>query len=325
MAVQCVSYLDSLRGLATMQVLLLHVFSAYSPDLVQSSPSAGTVAGYVRASPFFFIYDGHSAIYIFFVLSSYVLTAAFATSSATPGQLVTSRVVRLGVPALASCAFAAGLFLVFGGSNDLAATITKSRWLADQWHPLPGQSFVRDGVANALLLGYRETSLLVWFGFPAEWLQPVARSFNGPLWTLWIELYGSILIVVLSFLSRDKPIRWWAAVVLCAPLFSHCALLCFVAGHVAARYELAVREPMMNKHASGAIIAFGIFLCFRGQFWHPIFLDRLCALPATLLVPCISPAQVQLAVGAIIIFLGVMQSVPLRKLLISYSGWPPSS
>jgi len=77
---QRVAYLDALRGLAAAQVLLLHLATAYFPDLVNSTDTA-TLSGRIHLSPLFFLYDGYSAVYIFFALSGFVLTRAWISGS----------------------------------------------------------------------------------------------------------------------------------------------------------------------------------------------------------------------------------------------------
>src|ERR1700688_4423193 len=97
-----IAYLESIRGLAALQVLLLHFLGAFAPDLVVSLPAGAGIAGYIHLSPLYFLYDGYSAIYIFFALSGYVLTRAFERHLANPSSQVLARVVRLGLPALAA-------------------------------------------------------------------------------------------------------------------------------------------------------------------------------------------------------------------------------
>src|SRR3954462_3663733 len=86
-------YLDALRGVAAVQVVLLHFFTAFAPGLAMSGLDAGTLAGYVRASPLFYLYDGYSAVYIFFALSGYVLTGAFAARVDALGRALAARTV----------------------------------------------------------------------------------------------------------------------------------------------------------------------------------------------------------------------------------------
>ena len=90
-----IAYLESIRGLAALQVLLLHFLGAFAPDLVVSLPAGAGIAGYIHLSPLYFLYDGYSAIYIFFALSGYVLTPVFTHSRATNGAIIGSRFLRL--------------------------------------------------------------------------------------------------------------------------------------------------------------------------------------------------------------------------------------
>ena len=71
-----IAYLESIRGLAAIQVLLLHFFLAFAPDLAAPNPSSA-LGGAIHFSPLYFLYDGYSAVYIFFCLSGYVLTRSF--------------------------------------------------------------------------------------------------------------------------------------------------------------------------------------------------------------------------------------------------------
>src|ERR1700727_3342633 len=96
-----IAYLESIRGLAALQVILLHFFAAFAPNLVFALPAAAAIAGYIHLSPLYFLYDGYSAVYIFFALSGYVLTRSFERHPAQPAAQILGRIVRLGLPALA--------------------------------------------------------------------------------------------------------------------------------------------------------------------------------------------------------------------------------
>ena len=65
-------YLDSLRGLAAISVVLSHFIFAYRIDLESK---------YINYSPFHFFYDGFSAVTFFFILSGYVLTLSLKNQS----------------------------------------------------------------------------------------------------------------------------------------------------------------------------------------------------------------------------------------------------
>src|ERR1700736_1075178 len=109
-----IGYLESIRGLAALQVLLLHFFAAFAPDLVFSLPATAPVAGSIHLSPLYFLYDGYSAVYIFFALSGYVLTRSFERHLAQPSSQVLARIVRLALPAPPAPRVAAAGMLSFG-------------------------------------------------------------------------------------------------------------------------------------------------------------------------------------------------------------------
>src|SRR5258708_22225434 len=129
-----IAYLESIRGLAALQVLLLHFLAAFAPDLVFSLPATAAVAGTIHLSPLYFLYDGYSAVYIFFALSGYVLTRSFERNLARPSSQVLARIVRLGLPAFAAALVAASVMLMSGRPNVAAGDLSGSAWFASQWH-----------------------------------------------------------------------------------------------------------------------------------------------------------------------------------------------
>src|ERR1700738_380886 len=129
-----IAYLESIRGLAALQVLLLHFLAAFAPEPVFSLPATAAIAGYIHLSPLYFLYDGYSAVYIFFALSGYVLTRSFERHLAQPSSQILARIVRLGLPALAATPGAAAVMLAFGKPNVAAGELSGSAWFADQWN-----------------------------------------------------------------------------------------------------------------------------------------------------------------------------------------------
>jgi peptidoglycan/LPS O-acetylase OafA/YrhL len=130
-----IAYLESIRGLAALQVLLLHVFAAFAPDLVYALPAGAAIAAAIHLSPLYFLYDGYSAVYIFFALSGYVLTRSFERNLASPSSQILGRIIRLGLPAVAAVLVAAAVMLVFGKPNVAAGELSGSTWFASQWTP----------------------------------------------------------------------------------------------------------------------------------------------------------------------------------------------
>src|ERR1700728_2320688 len=118
-----IAYLDTLRGLASVQVLLSHSMLAFFLATAFASPWSRTPMGYLAASPLFFLIDGAAAVCIFFVLSGYVLTPIFTYSRSTNGAIIGGRFLRLAIPVIAGCGFSAILFQIFGGYNGAAGVI----------------------------------------------------------------------------------------------------------------------------------------------------------------------------------------------------------
>src|SRR3984957_18097151 len=202
-----IAYLESIRGIAALQVLLLHFLAAFAPDLVYALPTGAAIAGYIHLSPLYFLYDGYSAVYIFFALSGYVLTRSFERHLAQPYSQITARVIRLGLPAIAATLVAAAVMLMFGKPNVAAGDLSGSAWFVSQWQPdLSILSVIRDGTLNALLLGYRG---LPGVAFLAPWQQPVEQSFVAPLWTLSIAFYGSMIGLGLCWCARGGASVLW--------------------------------------------------------------------------------------------------------------------
>lgn len=309
-----IAYLESIRGLAAVQVLLLHFFAAFAPALVYALPAgAPAIAGAIHLSPLYFLYDGYSAVYIFFALSGYVLTRSFERNLAAPPSQILGRLIRLGLPAIAAVLVAAAVMLVFGKPNVAAGELSRSTWFASQWST--GVSFfsvIRDGIANALFLGY---SGLPGVAFFARWQQPIEQSFVVPLWTLSIEFYGSIVVLVLCWCVRRSRLLWWTVVLLGAAFTIRSAYICFIVGHVLASFERAERPAPASKLLPVFSVLSGVFICVLAEVWQPEWLRVLCAHPTYLLFPGQFAPMQQKTLGAILVLTGLIELQAARDFL----------
>jgi peptidoglycan/LPS O-acetylase OafA/YrhL len=308
---QRIAYLDTLRGLASAQVLFSHAMLAFLPHIALASPSSGTLVGYLAASPLFFLIDGASAVCIFFALSGYVLTPVFTHSRATNGAIICSRFLRLGIPAIAACGFSVILFQVFGGYNETAGPLARSQWLAEGWRPSADLWFLKDALVNGVILGYQESSLVLWFGLPAAFLASMADSYVTPLWTLSIEFYGSILVLLLA---RSRS---WTLLILAMIIFSRTYLLCFLVGHVAARFDLGGNRLLVAWPVATVAAAVGLAVCLTSHFWSPEPVVKFCTLSVQILPPCpLAKTEYLMRVyGATVFTVGIMQCAPIRTFL----------
>lgn len=312
---QRLAYLESIRGLAAVQVVLLHFLSAFWPDLVFESVSRSP-AWYVHLSPLYFLYDGYSAVYIFFVLSGYVLTRSFERNLEHPLALISARALRLGLPAVAAVLAGAAAIEIFGRPNVNASAISGSEWFASpHFTELSMLSIIRDGVGNALFLGYRD---LPGVAFLSPWQQPIGQSFAPPLWTLSIEFYGSLSVLLLSWYARRSRPLWWAAMILATIFTIRSAYLCFVVGHLLANWHRAEKPAPASRLLPTTAVALGVFLCVRADVWQFEWLRKLCSEPTFWLFPGQSAAPQQKALGAILVLTGLIHLQWVRSAL----SWP---
>ena len=308
-----IGYLESIRGLAAVQVILLHFFAAFAPNLVFALPAGAAIAGYIHLSPLYFLYDGYSAVYIFFALSGYVLTRSFEQHLARPSSQVLARIVRLGLPAVAATLVAAAVMLMFGRPNLAAGDLSGSVWFAAQWQvELSILSVLKDGFVNALFLGY---SGLPGVAFLAPWQQPVEQSFAAPLWTLSIEFYGSIIVLALCGCARRSRALWWPAVLLGAIFTIRSAYICFFVGHVLASFDRAEKPAPESKLLPVFCIIFGVFLCVLAEIWQPQWLRSLCADPTYFLFPGQFAPMQQKTFGAVLVLVGIIDLRAARDFL----------
>jgi peptidoglycan/LPS O-acetylase OafA/YrhL len=308
-----VGYLESIRGLASLQVLVLHVLTAFAPGLVFSTLATGTIAGLVHQSPLFYIYDGYSAVYLFLVMSGTVLTAAFAPRLDQPGALLAGRVTRLLVPAAAACMFSFAIKMAVGSPNIAAGALTHSSWLSSLWRPPPGVGFlVRDAVVNGLFLGYAGMGTPTLFGF-GRWLDPVTMAYVAPIWTLSVELQGSVLVLLLTLAQRRSRTSWLLALAAAATFLARTHFICFIAGHVLAVALRRGRLPDLPRAITVALIAAGIFLCVSAEVWQAPVLSRVCQAHLLVILPC--TAHPQKVLGALVLYLGLVTSPAIRAAL----------
>jgi peptidoglycan/LPS O-acetylase OafA/YrhL len=308
-----VQYLEGLRGIAAMQVVLLHFVSGFLPGAAQSA-----------WPPLRVLFDGHTAVYVFFLISGAVLTPSFAR----PGPFVAKlakRGVRLGIPVAAAALIATLLLAGWPDAHLRAAALTGSAWLAMDSSGAPNLTHLaREIGLDSLLLGYREATL---FAPLAEQLPPMELSLDAPFWSLHLELYGSLLVLVLVSLRIRSVWLHRAAVAAAAVLFGTHPMFLFVLGHLLAsvtRLHLARSreragpgdEPGSRRigDAAGALLLMlGLALCATKD-WHVLEVCRVWLADIELAA---APNLFQFAsqMAALLIFAGILLCPPAQALL----------
>lgn len=180
---------ESLRGIACIIVVLSHLSLTFFPQLhnyfsQENFPSSDFLAS-MHNSPFLFFISGTGAVYIFFILSGYVLTAASLNAKNPKIKLKTSiikRYPRLAIPALCSCIIS---YLTFHIPIDLSKTTAWFSQLIPQ---------------NISFLNSIYSSLITPFIFADS-------EYNTVLWTMKNELIGSLIIFYLIYLKNIQKIK----------------------------------------------------------------------------------------------------------------------
>src|ERR1700733_14751765 len=92
-------FINGLRGLAALQGVLFHYCSSFLPMFARAGQFAHysfeTKFGY---SPAFFPIDGFSAVYLFFLMSGFVLAPSFLKADSGIVLQVAKRCTRLYIP-----------------------------------------------------------------------------------------------------------------------------------------------------------------------------------------------------------------------------------
>lgn len=267
-------YLDGLRGWASLFVMFAHL----GPVFLLSTQQ-------LPALPFFM--DGALAVYIFFVLSGYVLSIGYFEKN-DAGLLVSlaiRRYPRLTIPVLASCTIAfiiiqAGLMF-----NIPAGNLAKSPWL-ESFYTFPASL----------------TSLLQ-FSLSDVYIDSKAPSYNAVLWTMQYELWGSLILLAALWCLRSMPLRivgYGVATAACwyfaSPLFA------FVLGGALAEATRRVRSAMNSSPRSMATISWALLATglLAGMFRTGIF-----------------RSPIALSFIAAVILAAILMNVPMQRFLAS--------
>ncbi|MGJ4962415.1 acyltransferase family protein [Bradyrhizobium sp. HKCCYLRH3061] len=299
-------YLDGLRGSAACIVFFGHLVLAVFPGMVSFTPAeihfpAETWLGVSLLS---WIWKGSFAVCIFFVLSGYVLAGfSQATTLSLPAQIV-RRYLRLAVPMLMTSAIAWAIMAAGLMRNvEAAHLVTHSDWLA-MWYQGFEPSF---------------------WGMAREALYDAFRNgradYNSNLWTMRIELIGSVTIFLAYACIRNPAVRIMAAALYLAWSYdSYYALFAFgvlfyelewQVGAVVARWL-----PSDRGREFLAAIVFMIGLYFGAYShtpdamvapWHPFF-------PRSL------PTTASHMVGAVIVVGALLYSRSLQSMFGSAFG-----
>jgi peptidoglycan/LPS O-acetylase OafA/YrhL len=191
--------LEGLRGFACLGVFLAHFIFSFLPHTAQWMTKGVTIPQYydfetILCLPFLSVFfNGSFAVSIFFVLSGYVITKRyFETGEISALRYgAAKRYPRLMIPALVSVLFAYEIWRAGLMFNQQAPAIGTAGWPMASYPPssLPPdlRAAMGQGLLGAPLFGHVDL--------------------NSPLWTIQIELIGSVLLfAAYALFGRRRPV-----------------------------------------------------------------------------------------------------------------------
>jgi len=313
-------FVESLRGLAACQVVLLHYCAAFLPVLARV-PGEAHFPGekWLSHSPLFLLLDGYSSVYLFFVMSGFVLAPSFLHTRQAVGRIVLKRFVRLYLPVLAAFVLALLLLAALPYAKTAALTHARSPWLDFMNHnPMQLQTLLQDGLWNAMLAGYQNLSVFSPWPEVAALMRvaPLETAMNSPMWTLHVEFWGSMLLIVLALAQRCLPgwLSWPLALLLC-----WCAgtsqFLLFLAGYGLYQLHAAwqAASSRMATPAGAVCVLLGLYICASKQV--PVLSAGWAQLGQLGVYHADSDFHWQSQLGALLVFTGALLCVPLQRVL----------
>lgn len=186
------------RGIAALVVLAWHSTLAFAPDaagIFANGPSDS-----LQATPLFALINGTSAVFLFFVLSSYVLTKRYAETRRLGGLLTSAakRWPRLAGPVVVTTLASCLIFKLDLYGFEQAGAITGSPWLATFGYASSVPTHSTANFYDAAAQGAWRT-----FMFTGQ------TSYDSSLWTMYFELWGSFLVFAIAplfFLLLDRSV-----------------------------------------------------------------------------------------------------------------------
>ena len=218
---QRIQYLNGLRGVAALIVALSHFFLAFYPayytgSFADAHWNDGTFEIWYYHSAFGVLTNGNFAVYIFFLLSGFVLSRKYFLTNDIEViiESAAKRYLRLFIPVAATIFIAFVFIKAHFFHNAEAAGISKSTsWLATFWQFDPDLKFaLYDSFVGVFFYG--------------------SRAFSNTLWTMGVELYGSMLVFSVLALTHRMRNRWIWFVMLVAlfAVFKNYFYMSFMAG-----------------------------------------------------------------------------------------------
>ena len=251
--------LDGLRGLAATIVLVAHGFQMLLPAAFSPGAAGQFGESALAMSPLNVLFNGGFAVCLFFVLSGFVLAMPWFARRDARWYAVAAlkRYPRLALPAAASTLLAVVLAKTVGFHYAEARTITGA-------------------TMTDFFSGIGDWSVALWQGAIGAFFFG-DDSYNRVLWTIRVELIGSMGVFMLAPVLGRFRLRWIAYLALVAWL-ADTFYLGFVLGALIADLVATWRPRPLAASAWVPLTLVGLWLAaypystVDGSIWAPIAL-----------------------------------------------------
>ena len=246
-----INIFDGIRGWGAIMVLLSHL--------------CGTIPhmAFLRKTPLAIITDGFLAVYIFFILSGIVLSlSSFKYKNLIcVASLLIKRLPRLSIPIFFSCCFVYILLLC----NLMYNKLIDNSWLSEFYNFNPS-------IIDVIKFSF--------YGVFFNYIQDV--SYNVVLWTMPIELYGSVLVALVLVCINYTRFKFFFLIMVCVTLFIvNKFMACFLIGSIVSYIFVNKKEVfILLRNRNVKILLFIIFLLT----YKVVALDRANKISAAIIV-----------------------------------------
>lgn len=294
-----------------MGVYLWHTFLAFFPAAVDASvPShAPWLEFWIYRSPLAIFFAGDFNVYIFFVLSGFVISVSFYRTNdpALVKKGFLRRYVRLMPPAALTVFVVYVLLLNNLMFNTQASAVASSWWLHLNW--------------SGITLTFQNA---VWQAFYGIWFTQLtpAEHFNSNLGTLFIELIGSYAIF--SYLTIAFTLKWSfrKRMFACAAMMAGSLFMANGEPHFAIFFAgTAIADIYVNRPAYMDLVAkLGCLWLILAVFFGSVNVGDIGSGPYSVFGVVMGALHLQpfiypWALGSVFMMLAVLTFRPLQKLL----------
>ena len=240
--------MEALRGLASVSVFIWHLSIAFAPSVSGIYSHEGGLIG----TPFFFFMNGKAAVTFFFTLSGFVLTHKYFLTRDIHliSTGITKRYFRLALPVLIVVLASWFLFHFSFYHFSEAGALTNSSWLSNFGNAAFPENF-QPTIGSAFSQG-------IYFAFFRG-----DNFYDTNLWTMNVELIGSIIVFLLAPLVIVMTRRNLIILIGILVVYYNVGLqsyICFLTGMLLAFLSAKQQLPKLNIYWKIFLILISLFL-----------------------------------------------------------------